>query len=434
MNDSMSDAKEPSEPVTTDARDNPLDVIMLEATSLTRDQIRSMSLQRLREVRSELADVRQQLSILQNECNASKRLTESSIQQQSEVVNQLMASIELNRINGNQYDEEVRRLNSKINQLSNNQQEEVAMNNNERSTTQINSVEHLRSITAQAVIPSPFIKPASPDKFNGTDRSVNIEIFLNTVERFLRLSKVDKKDKIDQTVMYFSGVAYEWWTSIETTEGEKIRHIEWEEFKQMCLKRFLPVTSAESAYKRIGKWRQRGDISTYISSFQNLAQQIPFSLLSKEARVLQFVDGLNFDLQKVVKSMRPASIEDAINFAQSIGSIGYKQMGTNYNNRDYQPTINRQAQPTFRHFNSGTKIQPIELENVNTEETQEDNFNEPSENLNIDFSFLTMEQRQLFKEGKCFNCKKIGHRSRQCPLSKNQKSFNQKKWEPRTVN
>ncbi len=209
MNDSMSDAKEPSEPVTTDARDNPLDVIMLEATSLTRDQIRSMSLQRLREVRSELADVRQQLSILQNECNASKRLTESSIQQQSEVVNQLMASIELNRINGNQYDEEVRRLNSKINQLSNNQQEEVAMNNNERSTTQINSVEHLRSITAQAVIPSPFIKPASPDKFNGTDRSVNIEIFLNTVERFLRLSKVDKKDKIDQTVMYFSGVAYE---------------------------------------------------------------------------------------------------------------------------------------------------------------------------------------------------------------------------------
>ena len=290
MNDSMSDAKEPSEPVTTDARDNPLDVIMLEATSLTRDQIRSMSLQRLREVRSELADVRQQLSILQNECNASKRLTESSIQQQSEVVNQLMASIELNRINGNQYDEEVRRLNSKINQLSNNQQEEVAMNNNERSTTQINSVEHLRSITAQAVIPSPFIKPASPDKFNGTDRSVNIEIFLNTVERFLRLSKVDKKDKIDQTVMYFSGVAYEWWTSIETTEGEKIRHIEWEEFKQMCLKRFLPVTSAESAYKRIGKWRQRGDISTYISSFQNLAQQIPFSLLSKEARVLQFVD------------------------------------------------------------------------------------------------------------------------------------------------
>jgi len=248
--------------------------------------------------------------------------------------------------------------------------------------------------------------------FNGTDRSVNIEIFLNTVERFLRLSKVDKKDKIDQTVMYFSGVAYEWWTSIETTEGEKIRHIEWEEFKQMCLKRFLPVTSAESAYKRIGKWRQRGDISTYISSFQNLAQQIPFSLLSKEARVLQFVDGLNFDLQKVVKSMRPASIEDVINFAQSIGSIGYKQMGTNYNNRDYQPTINRQAQPTFRHFNSGTKIQPIELENVNTEETQEDNFNEPSENLNIDFSFLTMEQRQLFKEGKCFNCKKIGHRSR----------------------
>jgi hypothetical protein len=259
------------------------------------------------------------------------------------------------------------------------------------------------------------------------------------MERFLRLSRVDKKDKIDQTVMYFSGVAYEWWTAVETTEGERIRDIEWEEFKQMCLKRFMPVTNAESAYKRIGKWRQRGDISTYISSFQNLAQQIPFSLLSKEARVLQFIDGLNFDLQKVVKSMRPANLEDAINFAQSIGSIGYKQMGTSYNNRDYQPTTNRQTQPTFRYNNSGTRNQPIELENVNSEETQEDHVNDSMDNLNIDLSFLTMEQRQLFKEGRCFNCKKIGHRGRNCPLSKNQRSFNQKpfnqkKWEPRTVN
>jgi len=439
MSESMSDAPEPSAPLIPDAMDNQLDVGMLGVTSLTREQLRLMSLQRLREVRSELADVRQQLLVSQNECIASKRMTESMTLQHSEVVNQLMESIEINRINSIRYDEEVNRLNSRITHLLNDQQEEKTINENDESATPSHSPEIPRSIAAQAVTPAQFIKPAAPDKFNGTDRSVSIEVFLNSAERFLRLSKVDKKDKIDQTVMYFSGIAYEWWISIETTEGEEIRNIEWDVFKQMCLKRFMPVTSAESAYKRIGRCRQKGDISTYISGFQNLAQQIPFSLLSKEARVLQFVDGLNFDLQKVVKSMRPANIEDAINFAQSIGSIGYKQIGMNYNNRDYQTGTNRQPQPTFRHYNSGTRNQPIELENVTTVETQEDNFNESIDNLTIDLSFLTTEQRQLYKEGKCFNCKKTGHRGRDCPLSNNsrsfnQKSFNQKKREPRTVN
>jgi hypothetical protein len=217
MGDEINDTQEPSVPLISDALDNPLDVIMLGATSLTREQLRLMSLQRLREVRSELADVRQQLSNSQNECNASKRMAESAIQQHSDLVNQLMESMELNRINTERYDEEVKRLNSRINQFSKNPQDEMTVNTNDRNATQLLSVEQPRSITAQAVTSTHFIKPASPDKFNGTDRSVSIEVFLNSVERFLRLSKVDKKDKIDQTVMYFSGVAYEWWTSIETT-------------------------------------------------------------------------------------------------------------------------------------------------------------------------------------------------------------------------
>jgi len=207
----------------------------------------------------------------------------------------------------------------------------------------------------------------------------------------------------------------------------------------------MGVPNAEMAMKKIGEWKQSGSINSFIASFQNPAQQIPTNLLPQEARLLYFIDGLTTDLQKHVKTMKPESVEDAINFEQSIGNVGYAQGGMNYNSRDNHSYSQLQPQQQSYKYNNhsvGTRNQPIYLENVNTEVSEVESgvgasfpslpmrvtspdFQSTSYS-GIDLSYLTAEQRKLFSEGRCFKCKQIGHRRSTCP--KSQRFYREKKY------
>lgn len=390
--------------------------------ALSKDQLRTVALQRLREVRGQLARVQNQL--------------DSTNREKSILMAKWMEEVEVSKTNTTMYNDVVAELREQVNQLESSSRVEEKQCNN-RSEAQSLQSSQLKTPPEQPPLQPIRAKVPEPDRFSGSDRTQNIETFLVAVERFLRLSRVDEADKIDTTAGFFSGVALDWWISVERAEGEKIRNICWEEFRNMCLKRFMAVTTAETAMKKISKWKQSGTINSYISSFQNLAQQIPTSLLPKEARLLYFIDGLIIDLQKHVKAMKPESIEDAINFAQSIGNVGYTQGGMNNNNRNNQAYNHsqRQQQQQFHNHSMGTRTQPIYLENVNTEVSEVDNnvgvsaprpwmtVTSPTESSNnSELAYLTMEQKKLFREGRCFKCKQIGHRRNECS-----RSFNQKK-------
>jgi hypothetical protein len=324
MSESISDSPEQAFSPAPEVQDQlhttteTVDVSILHS-ALSKDQLRIVALQRLGEVRSQLARVQSQL--------------DSTNREKSIFMTKWMEEVEANKTSTSLYNDVVAELREQVNQLESNSRTEEKQCSN-RNEAQSQPPSRSQTSTEQQPLQQRHAKVPEPDKFSGSDRTHNIENFLVAVERFLRLSRIDKSDKIDTTAGFLTGVALDWWISVERTEGEKIRNIDWEEFRQMCLKRFMSVTNAEMAMKRIGKWKQSGAINSYVASFQNLAQQIPTSLLPKEARLLYFIDGLTIDLQKHVKAMRPESIEDAINFAQSIGNVGYTQGGMNNNSRD----------------------------------------------------------------------------------------------------
>lgn len=411
----MSDSQEQTQSENREAHNNEQETAQVTDASilhpsLAKEQLRTVALQRLGEVRSQLARVQNQL--------------DSSNREKSILMAKWMEEVEANKANTSLYNDVVSELREKVPSPP-------------PSQSQIP--------TEQTPLQPSRTRVPEPDKFTGSDRIHNIENFLVAVERFLRLSRIDQSDKIDTAAGFFSGVALDWWISVERTEGEKIRNIGWEEFRQLCLKRFMAVTNAETAMKKIGKWKQSGSINSYIASFQNLVQQIPTNLLPQQARLLYFIDGLTTDLQKHVKSMRPESVEDAINFAQSIGNVGYTQGGMNYNNRYNQSYSHSQRQPqqqshNYNNHSVGTRNQPIYLENVNTEVSEVDSgvvASSPSLHMRVtspdfqstsysgvDLSYLTAEQRKLFGEGRCFKCKQIGHRQSSCP---NKQRFSREK-------
>ena len=401
----MSDREEQHSPASSDYEqpsNATVDSSVL-SLSLNKEQLRTVALQRLSEVRSQLK-------------------TQFTQSQQHNAV--LLQMIEQTRTQTTQHLEEIARLRSRVNQLESqhqpvNTQQHNNTNVNDQLSPQSNPMSPVD--VEQPRVNSERTKPSKPEKFSATDKTHNIENFLFSMERYLRLSRTDKKEHIDTTATFFTGTALEWWQSMEKTEGEGVRTIEWSEFRDMCLKRFMPIASSELAAKKIVKWKQTGSIASYISSFQSLAQQIPFSLLPKEARVLYFVEGLNTELQRHVKTMRPKTMEDAINFAQSIGSVSYMPSGNNNHNRESQSSNNRQASQQFYSKNVGTRGQPIYLESVNTEVSNPRSamtVTSPTSSLTqssrIDLSYLNVEQRKLFNEGRCFNCKQTGHRRREC--------------------
>ncbi len=422
----------PSPPVIQDVsleESTSLDASILNL-SVSKDQLRTLALQRLGELRGQLARVQNEL--------------ESTNREKMIFVTRWKEEVDSARDNALVYHDVLAELKEQITMLGRNNQNEESQRNNREEIQTPRPTNQSPTHPFQPVIQSSHKKIPEPEKFNGTDRPQSIDYFLVALERFFRLSKTNQSEKIDMAAGFLSGKALEWWTSVERTEGERIRSIDWEEFRQMCLKRFMPVTNAETALKKIGKWRQSGNISSYISSFQNLAQQIPLTLLPKDARLLYFIDGLTIDLQKHVKAMRPESIEDAISFAQSIGNVGYTQGGMNINSRVNLPYSHsqRQTQQQSHNHSVGTRNQPIYLENVNTDVREVDSsvdVSSPSQHMRVtspdlqstsftgvDLSFLTAEQRKLFSEGRCFKCKQIGHRRSTCP--NNQRFYGEKKY------
>lgn len=391
-------------------------------SALSKDQLRTVALHRLGEVRSQLVNAQKQLTKVQNELESTK-------QERMTLSKRWRDEVEAGRTQTSAYYDAVAELREQVSQL-----EEQRNNRNETSTT--NPTNQPQPFPAQPPLQLSRGKTVEPDKFNGADKTQSIEDFLVTVERYLRLSRTEPAERVDTAVGFFSGVALKWWISVERTHGEKMRLIDWKDFRQMCLKRFVAVTDSESAVKKICRWKQSGSINSYIASFQNLSQQIPIDLLPEKTRLLYFLEGLTIDLQKYVNAMKPDSIEDAINFAQRIGNLGYTQGGTSFNNREYQQYNRnpRQPQQQTTSHSIGTRNHPIYLENVNSEVSEVDSsvgVSSPGPQVTVtsptertdrnDLFFLTVEQKKLLKEGRCFNCKQIGHRRSDCPRSCNQK-------------
>jgi Ty3 transposon capsid-like protein/Zinc knuckle len=271
-------------------------------------------------------------------------------------------------------------------------------------------------------------KPALPEKFNGVDKVPTISNWLFSIRLYLRVTQTEKEDLVVLASTFFSGTALDWWQGIERVEGESIYQWNWEEFTERCVKRFQASNDAQLAFQRLLRWKQTGHITAYLSVFQSLIQQIPLTLLTEQGRVFVLIEGLNNDLQKSVRLMQPATVDEAINVAQRASATyhapsPFQQTFTRPNYRHPSTTTRSSSKPN--HTTTGSRFAPLVVENVEeVNETQPDSPPGHSEGrtylTELEFSYLNAEQKKLYREKRCFNCKKIGHFSSECRSIKEQ--------------
>ena len=151
--------------------------------------------------------------------------------------------------------------------------------------------------------------------------------------------------------------------------------------------------------------------------------------MPETARVMTFINNMKNEIGRHVSSKDPTNVQSAI-----IASKKYD--GFHDNPFHLNPNLSRQKSgPIGRRFSStsGTSNNPIHLDNVetNADEQQIDEFtpaklvsdqykNDKSclEAHHLLLAQLIPEQIKLFKEKRCFYCKKVGLRRAECRKAK----------------
>jgi hypothetical protein len=383
----MSQASPPSEP--HQPAFDPTDVAYFESAALGhKESLKLAGLNRTAEVRAQLAEAKAQL--------------EDSRMHIAEL--RLLAQVLPNQLFGDQ----------------------PARAHSSAATSPILNTVPQHSTTVQPLTRVSHTKSAMPDKFNGCDKAPTIANWLFSVRRYLRVTKTGEDERIDIASTFFTGTALDWWHGVEKAEGELIYRWSWSDFEARCLRRFQGVNESQLALHRLLKWKQTSSLNVYLAGFQAMAQQVPSELLPEPTRIFVFTEGLNNELQKSVRLMQPTTLDEAIGVAQRASVTlqpvsQFFQPSNRYSHR--QPSTMARASSQINRAASGSRFAPLMVENM--EDVTQPNVNYSELNYghtegttsDVECSALTAEQRKLFRENKCFKCKRVGHRLNDCPTS-----------------
>ncbi|XP_070041888.1 uncharacterized protein [Nicotiana tomentosiformis] len=98
---------------------------------------------------------------------------------------------------------------------------------------------------------------------------------------------------VDFPAFSVSGPAKKWWRDYLLTRPAGSPALTWDQFSQLYLEKFLPITLREE-YRRQFEYLQQGSmtVTQYETRFVDLARHVLIILLTERERMRRFIDGL----------------------------------------------------------------------------------------------------------------------------------------------
>jgi hypothetical protein len=249
-------------------------------------------------------------------------------------------------------------------------------------------------------------KVAKPSTFNGGFRA-NVELWLFEMNSYLEIAKVPGNQKVQFVSSYLKDNAALWFKYVyEEAEAQGVQ-LTWEGVQEKLLQRFRPIESAKTARVALASLRQTGSAQHYCNLFQ---QYVTLTGDMAEAdKIFAFQRGLKPFIAREVDLREPYTLTDAMNYAiraDARNSLLFKKSAFGDNSYSNKVQFSRPV--------------PMEVDNLNMEQSDE----EESVSVNATyaqrssqvkrFEISDADRERCMKERRCFNCKKVGHSSKQC--------------------
>jgi hypothetical protein len=258
-------------------------------------------------------------------------------------------------------------------------------------------------------------KAAKPSIFTGHIRA-NAELWLFEIQSYLDISRVPFEERVQLVGSYLKESAGLWY-KYAYEESIAIRSpLTWEEFRSKFLARFRPIESGKTARVALASLRQTHSVQQYCSLFQQYVTLTPD--MAETDKVFAFQNGLKPNIAREVDVRDPQNLTQAMNFAiraDARNSLLFRNsMHYASNNNNHKMIVSRPIPMDVDNVNFELPENDYsdELPALNATYAQRSSEGHSSQSKRVDIS--AADRERCMKERRCFNCKKLGHSSRNC--------------------
>ena len=232
------------------------------------------------------------------------------------------------------------------------------------------------------------IKTPTPPKFKGVGKEPKILEWAYQAANYLRAVGLENHEQgVWHITNFLEGDAATWWRlHVDAMEkGLEPRVQNWAQLKLMMVERFQVFNHQVEVRDKYLALRQSSTVAKYINDFRSTVVELANEPM--ETQVYQFLRGLKPEIQARTRTHKPRTLLEAMDIADEADRAQFHAFSAGATNG----SSSAKGKDTS---GSAGGPAPMQLGAVHMDPTERDD---------------------CFRKGLCFNCKKRGHLSRNCP-------------------
>ncbi|GJU37556.1 putative reverse transcriptase domain-containing protein [Tanacetum coccineum] len=274
-----------------------------------------------------------------------------------------------------------------------------------------------------------------PFYFNGTEGAVGLIRWFERTESVFSRSRCAEENKVTFATGTLTDDALSWWNAYAQPMGiEQANQITWTELKRLLTNKYCPRTEIRKMEEELYNLIVKGnDLKPYVRRFQELTVLCPNMVPNNDKLLEAFIGGLPRSIEGNVTASKPQTLEEAINIAQRLMDQVTKHVPmqvSNDNKRkfDDRRTFNNSSRSNNNYRNTNNRYNNRQQQNRRQEAGRA--YAVTSSENGRYAGDLPLCKRCNYHHtgpctGRCNNCNRMGHLSKNCRSKKPATGSNQ---------